>query len=58
MGRHTCQSFELSDFSSNWDNGLRIHNTRMHMNIEQLDGCEDGYLGTVFQTFLDTLDIL
>ena len=48
--------------------------TRMHRNIEQLDGCEDleeddkciscsrywrdGYLGTGFKSYLDALDIL
>ena len=31
-------SCELCDFKSNWENGLRIHMTRKHSQIEQLDG--------------------
>ena len=38
-------SCEICDFRSNWANGLAIHMTRKHGNIEQLDGsssmCED-----------------
>ena len=29
---------EVCDFKSNWANGLAIHLTRKHANIEQLDG--------------------
>ena len=69
-----CHSCDLCDFATNWVKGLRVHITRMHKNIEQLDGCEDlvedekylscsrywkdGYLGTSFQAYLDALDIL
>ena len=38
-------SCEVCDFRSNWANGLAIHMTRKHVNMEQLDGsssvCED-----------------
>ena len=69
-----CHSCDLCDFTSNWKNGLRVHMTRMHKNIEQLDGSQDleeddkylscnrywkdGYLGTASQSYLDALDIL
>ena len=29
---------EICDFSSKWENGLLIHMTKKHGNIEQLDG--------------------
>ena len=29
---------DLCEFESNWAKGLRIHKTRMHVNVEQLDG--------------------
>ena len=29
---------ELCDFTSNWENGVRIHMARKHSQIEQLDG--------------------
>ena len=29
-----CHSCDLCDFTSNWVNGLRVHMTRMHKNIE------------------------
>ena len=67
----------LCDFKSNWENGLRIHMTRKHPHIEQLDGCDsirddledddncmisrywkEGKLGSIFQTYLDVLDII
>ena len=67
----------LCYFVSNWANGLKVHMTRKHPNIVQIDGnhadnedVEDekysstdhywktGYLGTIFQTFLDAKDIL
>ena len=28
----------ICDFTSNWENGLQIHMTRKHLNIEQIDG--------------------
>ena len=28
----------MCDFRSNWENGLKIHMTRKHCNIEQIDG--------------------
>ena len=28
----------MCDFTSNWENGLKIHMTRKHCNIEQIDG--------------------
>ena len=34
-------SCEMCDFVSNWKNGLRIHVSRKHGNIEQLDGHND-----------------
>ena len=68
---YECQ---LCDFKSNWDNGLNIHMTRKHGEIEQLDGNTDdtldehyegtkhywklGRLGTVYQTFLDANTII
>ena len=67
-------SCDICDFKSNWANGLRIHMTRKHNSIEQLDGCDDleendkylscsnywkeGQIGTVFQTYLDAIDII
>ena len=30
---------KICDFKSNWANGLNVHMTRKHPNIEQLDGC-------------------
>ena len=63
---------------SNWENGLSVHISRKHKDIEQLDGSdsvsddmdvddkyvktlyywEKGRLSTVFQTFLDVLDVI
>ena len=31
----------ICDFESNWSNGLSIHMSRKHGNIEQLDGMDD-----------------
>ena len=30
----------ICDFESNWENGLNVHMSRKHANIEQLDGCD------------------
>ena len=65
---------QLCDFVSKWNNGLSIHIAKKHGKIEQLDGhsdvCDDenyfrtrnywstGYLGTVYQTYLDALDLI
>ena len=68
---------KICDFKSNWTNGLSIHMTRKHPNIEQLDGnstiedlekdeqyentkhyWKEGYLGTVFQVFIDANKII
>ena len=67
-------SCEICDFVSNWENGLSIHMSRIHKDIEQLDGSNDfeedekylgsshywknGYLGTVYQSYLDASDII
>ena len=32
----------ICDFTSKWENGLAIHMSRKHSNIEQLDGAADG----------------
>ena len=39
----TSKQFEclLSDFHSNWENGLKVHMSRMHSRIDQLDGHTD-----------------
>ena len=34
-------SCDICDFKSKWNNGLAIHMTRKHSNIEQLDGAAD-----------------
>ena len=31
----------ICDFSSTWENGLRVHMGRKHENIEQIDGCTE-----------------
>ena len=31
-------SCDLCDFSSNWENGLKVHMTRKHAKLDQLDG--------------------
>ena len=39
-----CDTFEceICDFKSNWENGLRIHMSRKHSRIDQLDGqCDE-----------------
>ena len=71
-------SCDFCDFKSNWENGLSVHISRKHKDIEQLDGSdsvsddmdvddkyvktlhywEKGRLSTVFQTFLDVLDVI
>ena len=67
-------SCDICDFTSNWANGLNIHMTRKHDKVEQLDGCvdveeddkyfsskyywKDGRIGTVFQTYLDVIDVI
>ena len=33
---------DLCDFSSSWENGLKVHMSRKHSKIEQLDGTVDG----------------
>ena len=38
LSEYSC---EMCDFVSNWKNGLRIHVSRKHGNIEQLDGHND-----------------
>ena len=64
----------VCDFVSNWNNGLKVHMSRKHLNIVQIDGNNEdfedekysgtdhywktGNLGTIFQTFLDANDIL
>ena len=32
---------EICDFESTWENGLKIHMSRKHSKIEQVDGCQD-----------------
>ena len=32
---------DVCDFCSNWENGLRVHMSKKHRNIEQIDGCDD-----------------
>jgi hypothetical protein len=75
-GNFAC---DICDFKSNWKNGLSVHISRKHAQMEQLDGGnsvsddldddEDkymktieywkrGWLGTVFQTFLDAVDVI
>ena len=34
-------SCDLCDFKSKWKNGVKIHKTRIHRNMEQLDGSND-----------------
>ena len=61
------------DFSSNWRNGLRIHLSRKHAKLEQLDGAvedSDGYedsinhypkggwLGSAYKTYLDAIEVI
>ena len=42
----SLEKFEctICDFQSNWDNGLKVHMSRMHSRIEQLDGNADNNL--------------
>ena len=69
---------DICDFKSNRANGLKIHMTRKHQRMEQLDGSnsisddleeddkfcktiqywKEGKLGTIFQAYLDVLDII
>ena len=62
---------EICDFESNWKNGLKVHVSRRHADIEQLNSiaADDKYLDTekywrtgnlttIFQSFLDCNEIL
>ena len=67
-------SCEICDFSSKWENGLAIHMTRKHGNIEQLDGISDseidekyertsyywecGRIGIAYCNYIDVIDII
>ena len=65
---------EICDFNSNWENGLKVHMSRIHSKIEQLDGnCDHhedekyggskqywkkGWLGGAYQSFIDAYDVI
>ena len=67
-------SCEICDFSSKWENGLAIHMTKKHGNIEQLDGITDietdekyertryywesGNIGIAYCNYIDVIDII
>ena len=61
----------ICDFQSTWKNGLKVHMSRNHADIEQLDSIaaddkyletemywKTGKLTTIFQSFLDCNEIL
>ena len=59
---------EICDFKSNWTNGLKIHMSRRHSKIEQIDGnydseedenyWKDGKISQQYQSFLDVNKII
>ena len=67
-------SCEICDFSSMWENGLAIHMTKKHGNIEQLDGNADteddekydrtryhwevGTVGIAYCNYIDVIDMI
>ena len=68
VGGFKCK---ICDFQSTWKNGLKVHMSRNHADIEQLDSIaaddkyletemywKTGKLTTIFQSFLDCNEIL
>ena len=47
----TC---DICDFESNWSNGLSVHMSRKHGNIEQLDGIDDNTTEEVDEKYLES----
>ena len=64
----------ICDFQSNWENGFKVHMSRKHSRIDQLDGSTDpvddenyagskhywttGWLGSAYQSFIDANEVL
>ena len=76
VAEKASEQFEclICDFTSNWENGLKVHMARMHSKIDQIDGHSDqpddekydgshhywksGWLGGAFQSFKDAYEVI